>query len=115
MTRDVHRHQQQKRQPIGGIGQAHPDPHIDRGSHDHDEKAQDEFGELRQGPGIPMTASHRIEHGDPGRGDDADQEHQAPIHIQQLVGHAQRAFGDGIGARNHRTAPPAGSAASLIG
>ena len=34
----------------------------------------------------------------PAAGDDGDQEHQAPIHFQQLVGDAQGALGRGIGA-----------------
>ena len=66
-----HRDQQQQRQAIGGIGQAHPDPHIDHRHRDQDEAAHDEADDLRRGPGIETPARHRIEHGETGAGDDA--------------------------------------------
>jgi len=58
MPGHIHRYQQKQRHGIGGIGKAHPDPHIDGGRDRQDEKADDEFGKLRQRPGMKMPARH---------------------------------------------------------
>ena len=55
-----------QRQGIGGIGQAHPDADVDGRCHLQDEKSQDEFGDLRHGPGMKLAACHRIEHRETG-------------------------------------------------
>ena len=59
---------------------------------------------LAQRPRLEVPTGYRIEHGDAGTADQRDQQHQSPIHFQQLVGERQRALGGGIGTGRHQ--PP---------
>ena len=61
--------------------------------------------DLAQRPGLEMRVRHRIEHGDAGAADQANEKNQPPVHFQQLVGKRKRALGGGIGTKRHQ--PPA--------
>ena len=101
MADDRRRDQQEQGHGIGRIGQIHPDADVDTGHGHQKDQADDEAHDLLVGPGREMAAGHRIEHRKADAGDHRDQQHQAPIDLEQLLADGERAAGGGVGPGDH--------------
>ena len=101
----IDRDNQQQRRRINPICGAKPVRHVDKRDREHGDQHDPEADHLPRRPGLKLAIRSRIQHREPDRGDQPEQQQQPPLNAAKFVGKRQFATPDAeIG---HSALPPA--------